>query len=325
MKKKVAIIFGGNSNEHLISCKSAKGILENINTSKYDVFPIGIDIDNSWYLYKDDYSKIENWTEQKIIKIENIVSFLKGIDVAFPIIHGNTGEDGKIQGLLDLIGVKYIGCNTITNAVCYDKEYTKIIASKYNIPTAPYIVIHKKQDNYELNFSFDYPVIVKPATNGSSLGINIAYNSEELDKYINHAFDYSDKVIVEKFINARELECAVLITDNIKISPIGEIKYDNIFYDYNAKYVKNSNLIIPSKITKDIEKRIKSYVEKLCSCLNIKGLSRIDFLYEEEKNNLYLIEINTLPGFTPISMYPKLFNNDGIKYSELISILIDSV
>ena len=325
MKKKVAIIFGGNSNEHEISCKSAKGILENINTSIYDVLPIGIDKDNSWYLYEDEYSKIENWKKQKITKIENIVSYLEKIDVAFPIIHGNTGEDGKIQGLLDMIGVKYVGCNTITNAVCFDKEYTKIIASKYNIPTAPYIVIHRKQDNYELNFNFDYPVIVKPATNGSSLGINIAYNSEELDKHINYAFNYSDKVIVEKFIKARELECAVLVTDNIKISSVGEIKYDNVFYDYDAKYVKDSNLIIPSKIAKDIEKKIKSYVEKLCVCLNIKGLSRIDFLYEEEKNNLYLIEINTLPGFTPISMYPKLFASSGISYSTLISLLIENV
>lgn len=322
MKKKVAILFGGNSEEHLISCKSARGILENIDISKYDIFPIAIDKENTWYQYKGDISLLENWNLQEIEKINNTISFLKDMDVVFPIIHGNTGEDGKIQGLLEICGVKYVGCNNITNSICYDKEYTKIIAEKYNIPTAPYITIHKKEEDYKINLG--YPLIIKPALNGSSIGINIAYNKIELKKYIDYAFQFSNKVIVEKFIKARELECAVLVTDDIYVSSIGEIKYDNVFYDYEAKYIKDSKLIIPSTINNKTSDKIKEYAKTACRCFNIKGLSRIDFLYEEEEQNLYLIEVNTMPGFTPISMYPKLFNNDGINYKELISTLIDN-
>lgn len=325
MKKKIVILFGGNSSEHLISCKSAKSILENIDINKYDVIPVAIAKDNTWYLYQDDYSLLENWHEQSISKIENIISFLKNIDVVFPIIHGNSGEDGKLQGLFDLFDIKYVGCDTITNAICLDKEYTKIITSSYGIPTAPYKMIHNKRDNYNLDLDFNYPVIVKPVSNGSSIGINIANNKEELDKYINYAFDYSDKVIVEKFIEARELECAVLVTEDIYASSIGEITYDSEFYDYDAKYIKDSKLIIPSNIDKNISDKIKEYAKKICKILNIKGLSRIDFLYEEKTNNLYLIEVNTLPGFTTISMYPKLLNYDGISYQELITTLIEKI
>lgn len=324
MKKKILILFGGNSHEHLISCKSAKSILENIDNDKYDVIPVGIDKDNTWYLYQDDYSLLENWILYKKEKIENIISLLKNVDVVFPIIHGNTSEDGKLQGLFELFNIKYVGCNNITSGVCFDKEYTKVITSKYDIPTAPYKIIHKKKNNYNIELDFDYPVIVKPALNGSSLGINIANNDLELKEYINYAFKYSDKVIIEKFIKARELECAVLIDDDILISTIGEITYDSEFYDYEAKYVNESKLIIPSNINKEISTRIKEYVKIICEVLNIKGLSRIDFLYEESTNKLYLIEINTLPGFTTISMYPKLFNYDGISYKRLISMLIES-
>jgi len=325
MKKKVVILFGGNSSEHLISCKSAKSILENIDLDKYKIIPVAIDKNNDWYLYKDDYLYLEEWNEKNITKIDNIISFLKSIDIVFPIIHGNTGEDGKLQGLFEMFNIKYIGCNTITNAVCFDKEFTKILTSNYGIPTAPYKIVHKKQKEYNLELDFDYPVIIKPTLNGSSIGINIAKNKKELDKYINYAFDYSDKVIIEKFIKARELECAVLITNDINISTIGEITYNSEFYDYEAKYINDSKLIIPSNIDIKVSNKIKEYVKKICIILNIKGLSRIDFLYEEKTNKIYLIEINTLPGFTTISMYPKLFNYDGIDYKKLITKLIESV
>ena len=176
-----------------------------------------------------------------------------------------------------------------------------------------------------LKLDFDYPVIVKPASNGSSIGINIAYNEKELIKNIDNAFLYSDKVIVEKFIKARELECAVISTDNnLIISTIGEITYNSKFYDYDAKYVNESKLIIPSNIPFEISNKIKEYVKKICMILNIKGLSRIDFLYDLENDNVYLMEINTMPGFTLVSMYPKLFNYDGISYKNLISLLIDN-
>lgn len=326
LKKKIIILFGGNSSEHLISCKSARSILENIDKDVYEVIPVVISKDNLWYLYEDDYSLVENWEEQKISKIENIISFLKNVDVVFPIIHGNTGEDGKLQGLFELFDIKYVGSDVLTNAICMDKVYTKTILESHGVPTAPYITINKKDYNKNIEINFDYPVIIKPSCSGSSIGINVADTKEELNKYIEYAFNYSDKVLVEKFVKARELECAVLITaDNIHISTIGEIKYLSRFYDYDAKYVNDSELIIPSVIEEKVVDRIKEYVKKICMILNIKVLSRIDFLYEEDTDKLYLIEINTLPGFTTISMYPKLLNYDGISYKELLSKLIENV
>ncbi len=325
MQKKVVVLFGGSSCEHLISCKSAKNILENIDKVKYDVIPVAISKDgNTWYLYKDEYKYLESWEEYKKEKIENIISFLNNVDIIFPIIHGSMEEDGKLQGFFDLFKIKYVGSNTLTSSVCYDKEFTKIITSSYGIPTIDYKVFHNKtKDNLKLDF--DYPVIVKPASNGSSIGINIAYNEKELIKNIDNAFLYSDKVIVEKFIKARELECAVISTDNnLIISTIGEITYNSKFYDYDAKYVNESKLIIPSNIPFEISNKIKEYVKKICMILNIKGLSRIDFLYDLENDNVYLMEINTMPGFTLVSMYPKLFNYDGISYKNLISLLIDN-
>lgn len=324
MKKKVIILFGGASSEHLVSCKSAKSILENIDKEKYNVIPVVISKDNEWYLYEDDYSLTENWENQKITKIENIISLITNVDVVFPIIHGNTGEDGKLQGLFEIFNINYVGSDVTTNAICIDKEFTKIMLEKNNIPSAEYISINKKNYQGKIDLSFDYPVIVKPATSGSSIGINVADNEEELKKHIEYAFNYSNKILIEKFIKARELECAVLVTNDIHISTIGEITYTSRFYDYDAKYVNESNLIIPSNINKSVSDKIKSYVEKICIALNIKGLSRIDFLYDEENDEIYLIEINTLPGFTTISMYPKLLEYDGINYKDLITKLIES-
>jgi len=323
MKKKIVILFGGNSNEHSISCKSARSILENIDKEKYEVIPVVISKENIWYLYQGDYQLTNNWENEKIEKIDNIISFLKSIDVVFPIIHGNGGEDGKLQGLFELFNIKYVGSNILTNAVCFDKEYTKIILEKYGIPTAPFVTIKNKEVINNIKLNFDYPVIIKPATSGSSIGINIADNFEELKKYIEYAFNYSNKVIIEKFIKARELECAVLITDKIHISTIGEITYQSRFYDYDSKYVNDSKIIIPAKINDDVKVKIREYVQKVCTILNIVGLSRIDFLYDYENDKIYLIEINTLPGFTTISMYPKLLNYDNISYKELLSSLIE--
>ena len=320
--KKVVVLFGGNSFEHEISISSAKSILKNIDKSRYEVIPIGIDKNNNWYFYNDDIEKLDNWTSNKIIKIDNIIEYLSNIDVVFNIIHGNTSEDGMLQGLFELFNIKYVGSNLLTNAICYDKEYTKVILEKYNIPTAPYHVLHNKKELSIINIT--YPVIIKPCISGSSIGINVANNKKELNKYVDEAFKYSKKVLIEKFIKARELECAILnINNKLHISTIGEIKCDSLFYDYNAKYVNGSKLIIPSSIDEIISNKIKEYVKTIVKVLNIKGLSRIDFLYEEKTNNIYLIEINTLPGFTNISMYPKLLEYDKIKYKKIITLLIE--
>ena len=321
--KKVAILFGGNSYEHEISIKSAKSIVDNVDKNKYDVTLIYITKDNIWYLYNDEISKINNLSNCNIIKINNIIKTLNNFDTIFNIIHGNTSEDGKLQSLFELFNIKYIGSDSLTNAICYDKEYTKIILNNYNIPTVEYYIIHNKKEISNVK-NIEYPVIIKPSTSGSSIGINVAKNKKELIKYTNEAFKYSNKILIEKFIKARELECAILnINNKLHISTIGEIEYDSLFYDYDAKYINNSKLLIPSSLDNNTILTIKEYVKIIVKALNIKGLSRIDFLYDEENNKIYLMEVNTLPGFTNISMYPKLLEYDKIEYKKLISLLIE--
>ena len=253
--KKILILFGGNSYEHLVSCKSAKTIMENIDKKKYDVTLVGITKSNTWYIYNDLLKYLDNelWYTKNVIKIDNIISFLKTFDKVFPIIHGNPLENGNLQGLLNMFNIKYVGSNLEESSICYDKEITKIILNNYNINQVPYKVILNKKDDLKLNF--DFPVIVKPSRCGSSIGINIAYNNKELKKYIKEAFKYDNKVIVEKYIKDNlELECSILENKKLLVSTVGMIKPINKFYDYEAKYEKTSNLIIPALINKELEK-----------------------------------------------------------------------
>ena len=299
--KKVALVYGGNSSEHDVSCSSAKEIRENIDKNKYELTCVYVTRNNEWTY------------ENKII--DNIIEFLKQFDVVFNIIHGNTGEDGKIQGMLDLFNIKYIGTKCGSSYICMDKERTKQILNYYKIPQVPF-------QNYKDKLIIPFPVIVKPANCGSSIGINIANNKKEYRKAIKEALKYDKKVIVEKYINARELECAVLEDKKLIISDIGEIITDNNFYDYNTKYIKNEAKTVISDIPINIKKQIQKYAKIVFELLELKGLARIDFFYDTEYNKIYLNEINTLPGFTKISMYPKLFNN--YEYKELITKLIEN-
>ena len=305
--KKILVLFGGNSHEHNISCISAKTILENIDKSLFNVTPVGI-INYNWY-------------KGNITKINNIIEFLKSFDKVFPIIHGNDGETGSLSGLFNLFNIPYVSSDIIGHAISYDKELTKIICNQYKIPQIPYITLHRNKKLKKINL--DFPVIIKPSSCGSSLGINIASNIKELNKYIKDAFKYDNKIIIEKYIKAKELECAILEKNNkIKVSTIGEIKSNNTFYDYKSKYVLDSNLIIPANINKNIKKEIQEYSQKIFKILSLKDLSRIDFLYDIENNKLYFNEVNTIPGFTQISMYPKLFNQEGISIKNLITKLL---
>ena len=320
--KKVLILFGGNSYEHNISCISAKTILENIDTSIFNVTSVGI-INHNWYIFNDDLSLLtnNNWQKGNIKKIDNIIEFLKTFDKIFQIIHGNDGETGDLSGLFNLFNIPYVGSNILSHAISYDKEITKIICNQYNIPQLPYITLHKNKKIKKINL--DFPVIIKPSSCGSSLGINLANNIKELNKHIKTAFQYDNKIIIEKFIKAKELECAILEHNNkLKISTIGEIKSKNNFYDYESKYILDSNIIIPANINKEIEKQIKSYSQKIFNILSLKDLSRIDFLYDIENNKVYFNEVNTIPGFTTISMYPNLFKHDGISIKNLITKLL---
>lgn len=324
--KKILILFGGNSTEHYISCKSAKCILENIDRKNYDVTSVGINLDNEWYIYNDDIECLEtgDWIEKNVSKIDNIIEFLQKFDVIFPIIHGSNGEDGRLQGMLDLFNIKYVGCRTTSSAIGMDKVFSKYVFEKLNIPQIKYLSFENNINIKTIIKNLKFPMIVKPANGGSSIGISNANNKKELNKAIETAKKYDSKIIIEEFIKARELEIAVLEDKELIISEPGEILSGNEWYDYDAKYYNdNSRTIIPTDIPKDIIKQIKEYAKKAFIGLNAKGLSRIDFFYKPETKEIFINEINTLPGFTTISMYPKLMENEKISYKKLITKLIE--
>ena len=325
--KKVLILFGGNSTEHYISCKSAKSILENIDQKLFDVTSVGINLENEWYIYNDNLKYLDDgdWIDKNTKKIDNIIEFLKQFDVVFPIIHGTNGEDGRLQGMLELFNIKFVGCNTISSAIGMDKEFSKYVFDKLNIPQVKYLVYSKNINIKNVEKSLKYPMIIKPANGGSSIGISKANNKKELAKAIEIAKKYDSKIIIEEFIKARELEIAVLQDKNLIISNPGEILSGNDWYDYDAKYNnENSKTIIPNDIPKNILLKLKEYAKKAFVGLNAKGFARIDFFYNEKTQQIFINEINTLPGFTNISMFPKLMENEKIPYKKLITKLIEN-
>ena len=326
--KKVVIIFGTASTEHDVSCHSAEAVLREIDDKKYDVHSIYISKENEWYFFNDNLSQIDikTWLKShQQNKIENICETLKQYDVVFPVLHGLYGENGCLQGLLELLHIPYVGCNVQSSAICFDKVWTKELLKNYNIPVVPYYVIYDNSFSIkEIEQKLNYPMIIKPSRGGSSIGIQVAKNKKELIKAIQNAKKYDYKILIEKFIKARELECAVLEEKNISTSTIGEIFSANSFYDYEAKYENNQTYtVIDCDLSQDVKNKIKNYAKKAFQLLECSGLSRIDFFYDETNNQIYFNEINTLPGFTEISMYPKLIMATGISYQKLISKLID--
>lgn len=303
--KKILLIYGGNSSEHDVSCQSAKCIQENIDTKKYKLDSIFISRKNEW-IYNNS-------------KVNNIINFIKNYDVIFPIIHGTNGEDGKLQGMLDLFNIKYVGSKCGPSYLCIDKERTKQILYYNGIPQVPYQVYNKKE-----KICIPFPIIVKPATGGSSIGISIAKNKKELKKAINIAKKYDKKIILEQFLdNPRELECAILEDKTLIVSDIGEIIHNNTFYDYESKYCsKDINTTTQVNLNKNIKKIIKKYAKKAFEVLELNSLARIDFFYQNGK--IYLNEINTLPGFTKTSMYPQLIMEENLTYKDLITKLIEN-
>lgn len=306
--EKLGLIYGGKSYEHDVSIKSKNSFINNIN-KKYEVSEIYVDKEGNWY--KD--GKI----------LENIIEYLKKMDIIFPLIHGNIGEDGKLQGLLETFNIKYVGSNTISSALAMDKGFCKIILDKYNIKQVPYLIIDKKSKIKEIIEKFTFPIIIKPANGGSSIGINVAHNTKELIKALNNAFKYDKKVVVEKYITARELEIGIINNNGIITSSVGEIK-SNGFYDYESKYIKSTEVIVNTNLKKETILKIKETARNVFKILECSDFARCDFLYDEYNDELYFNEINTIPGFTEISMFPKLFINDGYTYTEIIDILIKS-
>ena len=316
--KKVLILFGGNSPEHEISCMSVNYIKNNIDNKLFDYDLVGIDKENEWFIVDKENFIDKNWKEFIVYKIDNLIQYIRKFDIVFPIIHGNTCEDGKLQSIFELYNVKYVGCDSYSSLICYDKLLTKLLLDKYNIPQVPYIIYDKENiDNIK------YPVIIKPCKCGSSIGISVANNKKELLKAIKLAKKYDNNILIEKYINnKRELECAVLQTKNkLLISNIGEIMNNDTWYDFDSKYKDKTETII-SNIDIKIKKEIQKYSKIIFKTLKCKNMSRIDFFYDIKEERLYFNEINTIPGFTDISMYPKLINNLGINPKKLLTILL---
>ena len=347
MKKiKVGVIFGGQSTEHDVSVVSGSSVIKNLNKEKYEIYPIYISKKGEWFHYIKPVQDIEIFEigeqPKELEKISNEFEILKQQDIIFPVLHGLYGEDGTIQGLLELLKVPYVGCKVLASGICMDKVYAKMIFEKAHINQAKAVVINAKNGytyvdeelnnistNLEgicdiVNKKLKYPVFVKPSNSGSSVGVSKAENDEELKNSIQEAAKYDTEILIEQGINGKEIECAVLGIDNVEASCVGQILSADEFYDYDSKY-KNaeSKTIIPADVSKEISEKIRKTAIKAFKAVKGSGLARVDFFVDKETNEIYLNEINTMPGFTNISMYPKLWENCGLPYSNLLDKLIE--
>ena len=345
-KIRVAVVFGGVSSEHDVSLVSATNVIENIPQDKYEVMCIGITKKGRWLYYPGDTAAIASgeWERDPdcisavlspdplhggFLLIENGEATVRKVDVVFPVLHGKNGEDGTIQGLMDLARIPYVGCGLLASASCMDKVHTHTVLDYNKIRTARWRMIGQRDLNRldaccaQIGEELGYPLFVKPANCGSSIGINKATDAETLKDAVKIAFSHDNKVVIEEFIQGKELEVAVFGYDNPFASFVGEIKPCNDFYDYEAKYILGtSKLYIPARIDADSEKEIRETAVAAYKALGCKGLSRVDFFLKQD-GTVILNEINTLPGFTPISMYPKLMENLGMSYSYLIDKLLE--
>jgi D-alanine-D-alanine ligase len=346
-KQSVAIVFGGKSGEHEVSLMSAKSIYQAIDKEKYDVTLIGIDKQGQWlvgqgadFLLNSENPKLIALNTQNSTQIiprsannqielysttENKLT--QKIDVFFNVIHGTTGEDGAIQGLFEMLGAAYVGAGVLGSAVGMDKEVMKKLLRDAGIQIGKFRVV-KKHDFEKFNYQeaineLKYPLFVKPANSGSSVGVSKVKNYKELQEAIQKAFAYDHKVLIEKCIVGREIECSVLGNDDPQASICGEIIPQHEFYSYDAKYIDadGAKLAIPAEIDPEVQKEIQRIAVKAFKTLECRGLARVDFFLTED-NEIYVNEINTLPGFTKISMYPKLWEASGLSYPDLIDRLI---
>lgn len=348
MKKiNVCVLFGGISPEHEVSLRSAESVLNNIDKEKYNVFPVGITKAGQWFTFAgSDYSMLPKgtWMEhpdnhpaaispvrgQGLLSFEGETVVRQSIDVVFPVLHGENGEDGAMQGLMQMAGIPYVGPHVAASAVSMDKTLTKLVVDHAGVPQAAWHLVHAQElDNHmentldTLELRFRYPMFVKPAGTGSSVGVSKAADREGLRAALTHAGRFDKKILVEEFIHGREIEVAVMGNDSPVASICGEIDSGADFYDYDAKYVTDtSTAYIPARIPSDIQEIVRDAAVKVYSAIGCQGLSRVDFFVTYEENRVVFNEINTLPGFTSISMYPKLFAASGIPYSQLIDELL---
>ena len=364
---KLCLIFGGVSNEHEISLRSMSGVVQNLDRRRYEIIMLGITKNGQWLHYSGPANLIENgmWeyspfvrpaafnlnhTKPGLILLgserlcasaalrRRILGEVRAkrkaqgfipVDAAFPVLHGKDGEDGTVQGLLELAGIPYVGCGVLSSALCMDKEFSHIVLQSAGIPKTKLIAMHRHEmDNFkikapQLRKELGYPMFVKPANSGSSVGISKVSNRAELQIALEEAFRHDCKAVVEKALKGTEVECAVLGNDVVLASDyLAEIAPSREFYDYTAKYLDDSTeLIIPARISDESARQVKEIAVKAYRALGCKGMARVDF-FVRPGGSVVLNEVNTIPGFTTISMYPRMFIQHGITYSELLDRLI---
>lgn len=346
-KLSLAVIFGGVSSEHEVSRMSVTSILENLSNERYEVHMVGITKEGRWLLYTGPVEDILSgaWEQGPVTpaflspdpSVHGLVALRDGkaetihVDVIFPALHGKNGEDGTIQGLFQLSGIPYVGCDTESSAICMDKAVTHSLLSSADIEQAHYLWFYA--DRFEaapdtiknkIQARLDFPVFVKPSSAGSSVGVSKVERFEDLDQAIRKAAREDKKVVVEEGITGQEVEVAVLGNRDCDASIVGEIGASAQFYDYDDKYINGtSQLYIPARIPQEVSEKIRQTAVRAYRLLGCSGLARVDFFVTAGDNRVILNEINTLPGFTSISMYPKLWMAMGLSYGELLDKLIE--
>jgi D-alanine-D-alanine ligase len=353
-KLRIGIVFGGRSGEHEVSVASARSIMAAIDRSRYEVVPVAIARSGQWLagvgpqalaapnealaVTEDASPAAEAGTAIEIAGFARLpqvqssgATGLGDIDVIFPVLHGTYGEDGALQGMLEMAGLPYVGCGVLGSALGMDKEKAKLLFQAAGLPTVPGIIVFRAEVErdpeaviMQIAERFGYPVFVKPANLGSSVGVSKAHEADELRGALALAARYDRKLVVEQAIDCREIECAVLGNDDPQASVVGEIVPSKEFYDYEAKYLDGaSRLIIPAPIPDETAEAIRRMAVTAFRALDLSGLARVDFFLDRATGRVYLNEVNTMPGFTEISMYPKLWEASGLPYPQLISRLIE--
>ena len=321
---KLGVFFGGRSGEHEVSLASGAAVIRAVDSSKYEVVPIGITRKGEWLYYDGPVDKIEYGNWEKKGKPVDISKLKDMIDFAFPVLHGTNGEDGKIQGLFEMMGIPYAGCGVLSSAINMDKGFTKDIFMQYGLPTAKYMLAEDGNEE-EVAEHLGFPIFVKPANAGSSVGVSKAKDLEELKGAIQKARKYDERVVCEEAIDAREIETGVIGNQDPQVAEVGEIVIASDFYDYEAKYTDDAGttLEIPAKIPEEIKNEVKELAIKAYKALDCKGFARVDFFLDRKSGKVLINELNTIPGFTKYSMFPLLWKKAGVGFAELIDKIIE--
>ena len=340
-RAKVGILFGGRSAEHEVSVVSAQGVMAAMDTDRFQPVPIGVSRTGTWLTPVQTEQALARIRSERLKSLDEplgdgilyrtqALTALRRVDIVFPLIHGTNGEDGTLQGLLELVGVPYVGGGVAASAIGMDKALQKTIFRQLNIPVADDVVVPISMWRLDpsgvrqgIEATISYPCFVKPANGGSSIGTSKVRSQEDLDEAMAEAFQYDRKVLVEKHIDARQVEAAVLGNDEPEASPVGEVTFENEFYDYQAKYDDpRTQLRIPADVPSATSDRLREIAIEAYGAIDCAGFARVDFFLTPD-NQLLLNEVNTIPGFTPMSMYPKLWEYAGLSYRDLISRLIE--